>query len=203
MDPPYYHSSTHHDSIAEFEIGGHSQLMSTNVPPHTDGAQIDYGWWAKQARNQAMEAEVSIEIAMQHYPTPQNYLAFQNYPAPQNYPVPQHYPALWDYAPLQGAPPQDAPPHEYAPPQGAPLWDYAPPQEYAPLQGAPLHSAPPQGTPLQNAPPLDHAAPQSSLLFLMIKVPGTWDVEFMGQLEKLKAPRLLHLFMDLANIRKL
>ncbi|KIM64065.1 hypothetical protein SCLCIDRAFT_8604 [Scleroderma citrinum Foug A] len=54
--------------------------------------------------------------------------------------------------------------------------------------------------PLQDyIPPQNYIPPQSSLLFLMIKVHGTWDMEFMKWLEALNAPKLLHLFMDLAN----
>jgi len=65
------------------------------------------------------------------------------------------------------------------------LQDYIIPQDYIALQ--------------DQITPQDYTAPQLSLLFPMIKVHRTWDVEFMKQLELLNAPRLLHLFMDLAN----
>ena len=41
---------------------------------------------------------------------------------------------------------------------------------------------------------------QPLLLLSSIRVDGAWDVEFMTHLESLNVPKLLHFFMDLANI---
>ena len=41
---------------------------------------------------------------------------------------------------------------------------------------------------------------QPLLLLFSIRVDGAWDVEFMTHLESLNALKLLHFFMDLANI---